>query len=206
MEKSAKRLSSIFSLGSNTSGKSGLSNSTEPTRDPRKSSRDASPAGLPYLSTDIRISTSTPNLRNGWSPARHSPTFTPVLDSVRSATPDGGRLLLEPSDTLKPLPNRIDSPGTSGPSSRASSKGGSRPGSPTKFRPWTPTQESNQLSKRKSWLRGRSSRPRSQDAGALGLPQAWMAMPIPQEKIPYDPLPLASFQKVNRFSIEEDDG
>ena len=206
MEKSAKRLSSIFSLGSNTSGKSGLSNATEPTRDPRKTSRDASPAGLPHLSTDIRISSSTPNLRNGWSPTRQSPTFTPVLDSVRPATPDDGRLLLEPLDTLKPLPNRMDSPGTSRPSSRASSKGGSRPGSPTKLRPWTPTQEPNQLSKRKSWLRGRSSRPQSQDAGALGLPQAWMAMPIPQEKIPYDPLPLATFQKVERFPIEEDDG
>lgn len=197
MEKSAKRLSSIFSLGSNTSEKSGASSNTNSSRYPTKASREASPGRLPQLPTDIRISTSTPDLRNGHSPIHQSPALTPVLDPVRSSTPDGLRPALQPLDTLKPLPSRIDSSGTSRPSSRASSRGGSRPASPTKFRPWTPTQEAKQLSKRKSWLPGRSSRPESQDAGALGLPQAWTATAVPQEKIPYDPLPLASFQKVN---------
>ena len=198
MEKSAKRLSSIFSLGSNTSEKSGISSNTSSSRYPSKASRTASPAGLPQLSTDIRVSTSTPNLRNGHSPTHQSPAFTPTFDPVRSSTPDGVGPLLQPLDTLKPLPNRIDSPGTSRPSSRASSRGGSRPGSPIKFRPWTPTQEARQISKRKSWLPGWSSRPESQDAGALGIPQAWLVTAVAQENIPYDPLPLANFQKVGK--------
>lgn len=208
MEKSAKRLSSIFSLGSNStiSETSGASSHTSSSRQPSKASRGASPARsptrsptrssarLPYLSTDIRGSSSTPNLPNGHSPTHQSPFLTPTLDPVRSSTPDDARLF-QPLDTLKPLPNRIDSPGAS---SRASSRGGSRPASPIKFRPWTPNQEQRQLSKRRSWLPGRSSRPESQDAGALGIPQAWILMAVPQEKPTYDLLPLINFQKVNQ--------
>jgi len=213
MEKSAKRLSSIFSLGSNStiSETSVASSQTSSSRHPSKGSRGASPARsparLPYLSTDIRVSSSTPNLRNGHSPTHQSPSFTPTLDPVRSSTPDDARLLFQPLDTLKPLPNRMDSPGTSRPSSRGSSRGGSRPASPIKFRPWTPTQEQRQLSKRRSWLPGRSSRPESQDAGALGIPQAWILMAVPQEQPAYDLLPLVNFQKVsNRTRFYEDFG
>lgn len=198
MEKSAKRLSSLFSLGSSStiSESSVASSHTGSSRHPSKASRGASPARLPYLSTDIRVSTSTPNLQNGHSPTHQSPFLTPTLDSGRSPTPDDTRLF-QPSDTLKPLPNRIDSPGASRPSSRASNRGGSRPASPIKLRPWTPTQEQRQLSKRRSWLPGRSSRPESQDAGALGVPQAWILMAVPQERSTYDLLPLINFQKVN---------
>ena len=204
MEKSAKRLSSIFSLASNTSGvseKSGVSSNTSSTRHPSKASRDSSPGRHTQLSSDIRISTSTPDLRNGISETHQSPAFTPTLSSARSSTPDGLRPMLEPLDTLKPLPNRIDSPGTSRPTSRASSRGGSRPASPTKFRPWTPTQEQKHLSKRKSWLPGRSSRPESQDGSALGLPQSWTVTAASKEKVPYNPLPLANFQKVGMYLV-----
>jgi hypothetical protein len=210
MEKSAKRLSSIFSLGSNSTipETSVASSHTSSSRHPSKASRGASPtrspARLPYLSTDIRGSTSTPNLRNGHSPTHQSPFLTPTLDPGRSSTPDDARLF-QPLDTLKPLPNRIDSPGTSRPSSRASSRGGSRPASPIKFRPWTPNQEQRQLSKRRSWLPGRSSRPESQDAGAMGIPQAWILTAAPQEKPAYDLLPLANFQKVNSLTRFCDD-
>ncbi len=210
MEKSAKRLSSIFSLGSNSTipETSVASSHTSSSRHPSKASRGASPtrspARLPYLSTDIRGSTSTPNLRNGHSPTHQSPFLTPTLEPGRSSTPDDARLF-QPLDTLKPLPNRIDSPGTSRPSSRASSRGGSRPASPIKFRPWTPNQEQRQLSKRRSWLPGRSSRPESQDAGAMGIPQAWILTAAPQEKPAYDLLPLANFQKVNSLTRFCDD-
>lgn len=203
MEKSAKRLSSIFSLGSSStiSETSVASSQTSSSRHPSKASRGASPtrspARLPYLSTDFRVSTSTPNLPNGHSPTHQSPFLTPTLDSGRSSTPDDIRLI-QPLDTLKPLPNRIDSPGASRPSSRASSRGGSRPASPIKFRPWTPNQEQRQLSKRRSWLPGRSSRPESQDAGALGIPQAWILMAVPQERPAYDLLPLMNLQKVSK--------
>lgn len=195
MERSAKRLSSIFSLGSSASEKSGVSsNTTVSSRYPSKGSHDTSPsrsptrssARLPHLATDNRLSASTPDLLNGHSPINRSPAFTPTLDPVRPFTPDGLGSSLQPLDTLKPLPGRIDSPrATSRPGSRASSRGGSRPSSPTK-----------NLSKRRSWLPGRSSRPESQDGGSLGMPDAWVVTALPQEKIPYDPLPLASFQKV----------
>ena len=204
MDKSAKRISSIFSLSSNTSGKSGSSSHLGSVPTPKKQSRDASPTRLPQLSTDIRVSTSTPNLREASSSTRHSPAMTPSFDPVRSSTPEDAASRLPPLDTLKPLPNRLDSPGSSRPASRpgsrASSRGGSRPASPTKFRPSTPTHEAKHLSKRMSWLPGRSRPGTGDGKGAFSMPQAWIVTAVPQEKSIYDPTPLATFQRVGSES------
>ena len=199
MEKSAKRISSIFSLSSNTSDTSGKSGKVG-SLSPKRRSRHVSPAKAPQVSTDIRPSASTPNLRNGHSPIRQSPAMTPSFDPVRSATPEGSGLMLPPLDILKPLPNRFGSPDSSVPASRpesrASSRGGSRPASPTKFRPLTPTQELKQVSKRKSWLSGRS-RPGTRDGdAAINMPLAWVLTAVQQEKVSYDPTQLAQFQRV----------
>ena len=204
MDKPGKRISSIFSLSSNTSAKSGTSSNVGSTAPPKKPSRDASPARSPRRYSDIRPSTSTPNLRVASSPTHHSPAMTTSFVPVRSSTPDGAGSMLPPLDTLKPLPNRVESSGASRPGSRASSRGASRPASPTKFRPLTPTNEPKQLSKRKSWLPGRS-RPGTRDGeGAFDMPQAWIVTTVPQEKSMYDPTPLATFQKVGSESSAED--
>lgn len=198
-DKPSRRISSIFSLGSNSSGKSGASSNTSTSLHPNEASRNASPAKLPQLSTEIRESASTPDLRSGdaptstsASPGRLTPTFRPI-----SASEAG--ILLSPVDSMRQSPQRTGSPGSRS-NSRPASGAGSRPSSPTKFfRPLTPTQETK-LSKRRSWLPGRS-RPESHDGGGT-IPQAWLVEPGQKENIRYDLAPLANLRKVSFGRIE----
>ena len=196
-DKPSRRISSIFSFGSTSSKESGASSNTSASLHPSKASRDVSPAKLPHISTDIRMSASTPDLKNEHtppstlaSPGRLTPTFRPT-------TPSEPGSLLPHVDTMRQSPQRTGSPGSrsnSRPASRAGSRGDSRPPSPTKFfRPLTPTQETK-LSKRRSWLPGRS-RPESHDGGGA-MPRAWLVEPGQQENIKYDLSPLANIQRV----------
>ena len=131
--------------------------------------------------------------------------------SSRASRPENGdESSLPPPQSLKPLSTRNDSPNRSRPASRDGrlessdvsrppSQPSSRPSSPTKFRPSTPTTDPQKLSKRRSWLPGKS-RPQSRDRGSeIAMPQAWLV--TPQEKLPYDPTSLANFVTVsNRLS------
>lgn len=198
-DKPSTRISSIFSLGSTSSRRSGTSSDTSESLHPNKGSRDSTPAKLPQLSTDVRLSLSTPDLRNENSPAQTSasPGLTPTF---RQTTPIEWGALLPHLDSLKQPPQRTGSPGSrskSRPASIAGSRGGSRPASPTKpFRSLTPTHEAR-LSKRRSWLPGRS-RPQSRDVGG-GMPQAWVVLPGQEEKITYDVSPLADLGRESSF-------
>ena len=196
-DKPPKRLSSLFSIGSNSSEKSGASSGTTASLHPNKASRDSSPANLPQLSTNVRVSASNPDLRNGHtptrsaSPGRLTPTFRPP-------TPIEPGNLLSQMDSMRDSSQRSMSPGSrpnSRPASRSGSRANSRPSSPTKFfRPLTPSQETK-LSKRRSWLPGKT-RPESHD-GPGEMLRAWLLEPGQQESIKYDLAPLANLRRVS---------
>ena len=200
--KPSKRISSIFSIGSSSSEKSGASSDTTASLHPSKASRDSSPANLPQLSTDIRVSASNPDLRNAHtptksaSPGRLTPTFRPT-------TPIEPGNLLSQMDSMREASQRSRSPGSrpnSRPASRSGSRAGSRASSPTKFfRPITPTQE-NKLSKRRSWLSGKP-RPESHD-GAGEMLRAWLLEPGQQESTKYDLAPLANLRRVSLMVLD----
>ena len=201
MASPTKRISSLFSIGSSSSERSGASSDTTAARHPNKASRDSSPANLPQLSTNIPVSASNPDLRNGHaptksaSPGRLTPTFRPT-------TPIEPGNLLSQMDAMKETSQRTTSPGSrpnSRPASRSGSRAGSRPSSPTKFfRPLTPSQEIK-LSKRRSWLPGKN-RPESHD-GAGEMLRAWLLEPGQQESIQYDLAPLANLRKVSSMVL-----
>lgn len=134
--------------------------------------------------------------------------------SVLSDSPNGSRptsiasygdaLQQQPPNLLKPMPIRSESPGISRPVSRGSgpessadsrpgSRAPSRPGSPIKSRPQTPTTE-HKVSKRRSWLPGRSKAEALDEEHGAQMPQAWLV--TPQETLRYDASALANFQKV----------
>ena len=195
--KPSKRISSLFSIGSSSSEKSGASSDITASLHPDRTSHNSSPANLPQLSTDLRVSASIPDLRNGHtptkstSPGRLTPTFRPT-------TPIEPGNLLPQMDSMRDSSQRSTSPGSrsnSRPASRPGSRASSRPSSPTKFfRPSTPTQETK-LSKRRSWRPGKT-RPESHD-GAGEMLHAWLLEPGGQESNKYDLAPLANFQRVS---------
>lgn len=194
--KPSKRMSSLFSIGSTSSERSGASSNTSESLHPNKASRDSSPANLPQLSTDLRVSASNPDLRNERTPTKSASPgrLTPTL---RPTTPIEPGNLLSQMDPVRDSSQRSMSPGgrpNSGPASRPGSRANSRTSSPTKFfRPLTPSQETK-LSKRRSWLPGKT-RPESHD-GVGEMLRAWLLDPDQQESIKYDLAPLANFRRV----------
>ena len=160
MEKSAKRLSSLFSLGS-TSEKS--NDSRMPTTRTPQDSRTNSPSRLPHISTStLQPSASSPNLRTPISGL--SPQLDPAFDSTYSTATLGSQGLPPSFFKPEPLPLgslRVIRPGNAAGSrsgsppknfSRPNSSDGSRATSPSRdlIRPMTPTSEN-----------GRPSRPAS---------------------------------------------
>lgn len=141
----AKRISSIFSMGSNVSDQSSesrLSSSIHPSRPPREQSQSpVNPSeGQSHLSGSGQrepvslMRKSLPNLR----PTSHlqnlhseqSSGYTPPFDPTILPRIEDDDVLLNPPPLLKPLPMRAQSP--------VSSPGGSRPvtrGSPIDSRP-----------------------------------------------------------------------
>ncbi|KAL8715455.1 MAG: hypothetical protein Q9220_000789 [cf. Caloplaca sp. 1 TL-2023] len=147
MEKPAKRISSIFSLGSNASDKSSNASFAPPSSHPSQSSRASSPprkplpanARLPPLAT----STNPHELRERSGHSKHpslSSTFSPLLTSEDDPVAQTG--------IFKPLPQRVGSPVGSATNSRP----GSRPASPSKafLRPLTPVSDSGRPESRAS--------------------------------------------------------
>ncbi|KAL8731243.1 MAG: hypothetical protein Q9181_004357 [Wetmoreana brouardii] len=266
MEKSAKRISSIFSLGSNSSDKSSNVSFATPSSHPSQSSRGSSPPRkpLPASAKIPALTTSTTNQelheQNSHPvPSLFGPTLSPPLT--------GDDNLSIPPVTLKPLPHGIGSPvgsttsltssrpgsrsaspnkaflrpltptsDISRPDSRASSRPGSRASSPQKnfHRPFTPSSDTSRpasrgtlgpgsrpespskqllhstaaigdqrFAKRKSWLPGKS-RVVAQP-GEVKLPEAWIVAPSNIERYPYDPSPLANFQRVGELWNESGD-
>ena len=199
--KPSKRISSLFSIGSTSSEKSGASSNTSESLHPNKPSRDSSPAALPQLSTNIRVSASNPDLRNEHTPTKSASPgrLTPTL---RPTTPIERGNLLSQMDPARDSSQRSMSPGgrpNSGPASRPGSRANSRSSSPTKFfRPLTPSQETK-LSKRRSWLPGKTQ-PESHD-GAGELLRAWPLDPDQQESTKYDLAPLANFRRVGSMVL-----
>ncbi len=163
MEKSARRISSIFSLGSTSSDKSNSKSNRPPSIHTPHDSRTPSPSKLhPTHTSTLQPSASSPNLRTPRS--GESPRLDPSFDPIYPASAIRGHDL--PPGVYKPLPlppgsfrgARPHSAASSRPSSppknfsRPSSSNGSRPASPSKafLRPMTSTSE-----------RGRPSRPAS---------------------------------------------
>ncbi|KAI4184097.1 MAG: hypothetical protein LQ348_004596 [Seirophora lacunosa] len=149
MERSAKRISSIFSLGSTSSDKS--SNLSAPTLSPNPShsSRGSNPPRKPlpasHQARRLSNSASAQELR-----VRQDPQWTPTFGPALSPPLTGEDDLPSLNGTHKPLPRPIDSP--THPSSRAGSRPGSRPPSPSKafLRPLTPVSDAGRPASRGS--------------------------------------------------------
>ena len=201
MEQSARRLSSLFSLRSNSSDKS---NASAPSiHQPKNLHVDTGsppPIILRSPTTELRATASTPDL--------HTPVESTPLSahpSASSSRPNSGIPALGYGSllNLKPLPHPADER-ISRPSSRASSQGSSRPSSPSKqFKPLTPTEEERsttptleaKLGKRRSWLPSRQRGEIQNESPPAHMPAAWFVNS--QEKAPYDAAALASFSKVS---------
>ena len=163
MEKSAKRLSSIFSLGSTSSDKSNNDRNRPPSVHSPHDLRTSSPPGRLQISTStLQPSASSPNLRtptSGTSP-RLSLSFDPTHPSSRlghNALPPGVHkpLPLPPGSFRGARPQSATGSRPTSPIknfSRPSSSPGSGPASPSKdfLQPLTPSSET-----------GRPSRPTS---------------------------------------------
>ena len=161
MEKSAKRISSIFSLSSTSTDKRNSNPNVPPSslHAPRDS-RTPSPSRLLQNSiTILQPSASSPNLRTPGS--GQSPHLNPSVDPIRSTSTISNNTL--PPGVLKHLPlpqgsfrnDRPQSAASSRPSSssrnfsRPTSSDGSRPASPSRdfYRPIAPISETGETSR-----------------------------------------------------------
>ncbi|KAI4277464.1 MAG: hypothetical protein LQ337_001737 [Flavoplaca oasis] len=162
MERSAKRISSIFSLaslGSTSSDKSKSSNTSfpPPSSHPSQSSRDSSnPPRKPLPPTaNVRPLLKTDNFpdENGGRSRQSPPSFGPTLSPPLTGNGES----FGPIDSLSPLPA-----GPASPAAGATNRPGSRPGSPPKgfLRPLTPMSDAGRADSRAS------SRPNSRASSA----------------------------------------
>ncbi|KAL8689297.1 MAG: hypothetical protein Q9224_004670, partial [Gallowayella concinna] len=156
MERSAKRISSIFSLaslGSTSSDKSSKSSNSSfppPSSHPSHSSRASSPPRKPLPpSAKLRPLSNSISAQDLCTrhPEQAPPTFGPTLSPPMVADDEFSASL----DTLKPLPPRVDSLEGSA-IYTSSSRPGSRPASPSKgfLRPITPVSDAGRPESRAS--------------------------------------------------------
>ena len=148
---SAKRISSIFSLGSNSSDKSSNASFAPPSSHPSHSSRGSSPKRKPLpASAQVRpseTSSSAQELR-GRQKIKASPSssadFSPPLT--------GDDELASVSEAFKPMPQQMASPTAKSPSNRVRKHLHGRPNSPSKglLRPMTPVSDSGNPDSRTS--------------------------------------------------------
>lgn len=160
MERSARRISSIFSLGSTSSDKSSNNLQRPPSFHAPRDSRTPSPSRLLQTSTStLQPSASSPNLRTpsiGQCP-RLSPSIDPIYPTptIRDqGLPPGVHkpLPLPPGSFRRARPQSAAGSRSSSPTknfSRPTSSNGSRPASPSKdfLRPMTPTSETGSASR-----------------------------------------------------------
>ena len=212
----ARRLSSIFSLGSSTS---------DQTNNGSRRSSAVLPHQLPkQVGREKLVRKSTPDLRTLTPPSQSqthhapeqpsapnasflSPQFTPIQSPALSAS--GQSSMPPPPLDRKAVPIRNEDylPGTrplsrgSGADVRASSRDGSGSNSRTASpgllpRPVTPTTE-KRLSKRMSWFPGKGGHESPGRNSSIPASLAWILGPQSQDKTYYDLTPLINFQKVN---------
>ena len=219
----AKRLSSIFSLGSNNS------DSSSNVSRPRSAFNPGGAADHHLPSPQLTSHKSTPDLRVGASSSqadaehlqaamrappmdtsRLSPHFSPTMSPPLPGLEEDGPLLSPlPQALRKPIPQQSESPDGSRPQSRIRTPGSRSPSrdgsvphsqaaSPATFRPVTPTGDQSKSSKRKSWLPGSRGKPESQSDEMNGIygNESWIITPQAQHKLRYDLVPLVNFQKV----------
>ena len=201
MQNSAKRLSSLLSLGSISSDKSTSSAPPQSTSEPLHVETGSPPPILLRSPTaDVRASASTPDLCSTAQDRPPSATLSPLPSRPSSGI--GDPYPFSPDD-LKPPPHRIDER-ISRPSSRASSQASSRPTSPSfQFRPLTTTQKDRALTpthegrptRRRSWIPGRQRVEALNGSAGPNTSSTWFLNS--QEKIPYDATPLVSFYRVS---------
>lgn len=187
--KHARRISSIFSLGSDSSEKSPDSSKTPPSsHGPSISSEPGSAILSKPVITPPAIET---------SPSPHASLYSPPPPLYGPPPPpqahsQNNDVLTPNSPLLSPLPERLGSPIGDSFRSRSVSRDGSRDGrrnSQTKNR----LHSESRLARPRSWLPTRP-KPESQGDGEGPGSEAWLV--YPDTTIPYDTLPLLHFQKV----------
>ena len=145
--------------------------------------------------------------------------FPPRLDSPGGSRPTSSLgmpiaygtddPLVPPPSFLQPVPMVPDSPSENRPLSRGSgpeslagsrplSQLSSRPASSSTLRPLTPTTE-QKLSKKRSWLRGKTNTGLRNAENGSSMPQSWVV--TPKEKLPYDATALANFHRVGIYPL-----
>lgn len=220
--KHARRISSIFSLGSDSSDKSLDSSKAPPSPYEHTISPEADPAihsksviAPPAIETSPSLHASQyspppPSYDPPPPPQAHSqnndvlspnsPMLSPPLLYDPPPPPQTGLnhdVLTPNSPMLSPLTERLGSPIGDNSRSRSVSRDGSQSRRSSRSRQLSQTknrlQSESRLARPRSWLSNRS-KPESQgDGQGLGS-EAWLV--YPDTTIPYDVLPLVHFQKV----------
>lgn len=203
--KHARRISSIFSLGSDSSVKGLDSPKTPPSpHGPSISPETGSailskpvitPPAIESSAIESSAIESSPSPLYSPPPPLHDPPPPP------QAHGQNNDVLNPNSPLLSPLPERLASPIGDSLRSRSVSRDGSRDGrrnSQAKNR----LHSESRLARPRSWLLTRS-KPESQGDGEGPGSEAWLV--YPDTTIPYDVLPLVHFQKVGaspRISLD----
>lgn len=195
--KHARRISSMFSLGSDSSVKSLGSPKTPPS--PHGPSISPEP-GSAILSKSVITPPAIETSAIATSPSPQASLYSPpppLLDPPPPPPPpqahgQNNDVLTPNSPLLFPLPERLASPIGDSFRSRSVSRDRSRDGRRNSQAKNTLYSESR-LARPRSWLSTRS-KPESQGDGEGPGSEAWLV--YPDTTIPYDVLPLVHFQKV----------
>lgn len=201
--KHARRISSIFSLGNNSSSKSLDSPNTPPSPHGPSISPET---GSAILSKPVITPPPIEASATETSPSPHASLHSPPPPSHDPPPPPQAHghnndVLTPNSPLLSPLPERLASPIGDCFRSRSVSRDESRDGrrnSQAKNR----LHSESRLARPRSWLSTRS-KPESQGDGDGPGSEAWLV--YPDTTIPYDVLPLVHFQKVGaspRISLD----
>lgn len=217
--KHARRISSLFSLGSNSSDKSVDTTKSSLSLAPPTYTDDPGTIFSEPVSTELQSPTLSDAQPSSLGPSLQTlpdvPLEAPLVpaDNLLSSVP---QMILPLPDSLSPqtvnrprsssesriglqvekterseVEKYVQDRGGSRPASRVENKTENSPGSPTR-----PHQsEKRALSRRKSWLPTRS-KPEPQSEAELSGP--WIIHP--DENLPYDASPLTQFHHVSTFS------
>lgn len=194
--KHARRISSIFSLGSDSSEKSLESSKTPPSPRGPTISPEPGPAiqSKPVITAPAIESSPSPHATL-FSPPPAQPLYDPPPPP--QAHSQNNDVLSPNSPMLSPPPERLGSPIGDSFRSRSVSRDGSQHGRRSRSRPLSQAknrlQSESRLARPRSWLSTRS-KPESQGDGEGPGSEAWLV--YPDANIPYDVLPLVHFQKV----------
>ena len=222
--KPAKRISSLFSLGSNSSEKStDAVQSPSLPHDPTSPTEPSSPIVSEHVGPETQnlssINLQAPSLGPSLQSSSHDPLLPQILseDDEISGSPqmlspsiEAGFLVVNRTrsktesmtgsymDTIgsNDSENQAENSGERRPRSRLENQNGWRPASPPRTQQFRYLSESKLA--RRSWLSTKSkSEPQSEEGGA-SLPSTWFIHP--ETNIPYDTSSLIHFEKVSASS------